>query len=83
MTTKIESGAAPFPGDELLTDAQLAKLLHVDGRTTLRWRTEGGGPPFIRVGARRVLYARTAVDEWLAARTFPHRAAEAVGQAAR
>ena len=63
---------------EFLTDWQLCALLHVDSRTTLRWRTEGGGPAFIRAGARRVLYRRSDVDTWLAARTFKHRAAEAV-----
>jgi prophage regulatory protein len=63
---------------EFLTDAQFAALMHVDDRTTLRWRTVGDGPPFVRVGPRRILYRRTDVDAWLAARTFPHRAAEAV-----
>lgn len=63
---------------EFLTDAQLCALLHVDSRTTLRWRTDGDGPLFIRVGQRRVLYSRNDVDNWLASRTFAHRAAEAV-----
>jgi predicted DNA-binding transcriptional regulator AlpA len=65
------------PFSEFLTDAQLCGLLHVDDRTTLRWRTDGAGPLFVRVGQRRVLYRRADVDAWLAARTFPHRAAEA------
>jgi predicted DNA-binding transcriptional regulator AlpA len=64
--------------DEFLTDEQLAALIHVDGRTTLRWRNAGGGPPFVRVGPRRILYRRSDVEAWLDARTFPHRAAESV-----
>lgn len=63
---------------EFLTDAQLCALLHVDDRTTLRWRIDGEGPPFVRVGQRRVLYRRNDVDGWIAARTYKHRAAEAV-----
>ena len=50
-----------------------------DPRTTVRWRRDGEGPPFIRVGPRRVLYRRSDVETWLRARTFDHRAAEAVG----
>lgn len=67
---------------EFLTDTQLCALLHVDARTTLRWRADGGGPPFVRVGPRRVLYRRADVEAWLAARTFRHRAAESVSSAA-
>ena len=64
--------------DEFLTDQQLCELLHVDERTTLRWRSAGGGPLFVRVGPRRILYRRADIDAWIAAHTFPHRAAEAV-----
>jgi excisionase family DNA binding protein len=67
---------------EFLTDAQLCELLHVDARTSLRWRRDGGGPPFVRVGLRRVLFRRADVETWLAARTFAHRAAESVAKAA-
>lgn len=63
---------------EFLTDAQLCALVDVTDRTTLRWRRDGGGPSFVRVGPRRVLYRRADVEKWIAARTFPHRAAESV-----
>jgi predicted DNA-binding transcriptional regulator AlpA len=68
--------------DDFLTDAQTAELLHVTGRTTARWRAEGGGPPFVRAGGVRILYRRSDVLAWLAARTYPHRAAEAVARSA-
>ena len=55
MTCNEELGSA---SDEFLTDAQLCGLLHLDPRTTLRWRADGGGPAFIRAGSRRVLYRR-------------------------
>jgi hypothetical protein len=65
--------------DEFLTEEQLAMLLKVDKRTTMRWRFEGGGPSYVRVGIRRgrVLYRRRDVDVWLTARTFKHIAEEA------
>ena len=52
---------------EFLTDAQLCELLHVDARTTLRWRRDGGGPKYVRAGLRRVLYRRDDVLAWAAA----------------
>jgi predicted DNA-binding transcriptional regulator AlpA len=68
---------------EYLTDAQFRELIgSLDPRTTVRWRRDGEGPPFVRVGPRRVLYRRSEVDAWLRARTFDHRAAEAVASQA-
>jgi predicted DNA-binding transcriptional regulator AlpA len=62
---------------QFLTDAQLCEMLHVDDRTTLRWRNAGGGPPFVRVGPRRILYRWVDVEAWISAHTYPHRASEA------
>lgn len=59
-----------------------AKRLGVSPRTLQRWRVEGNGPPYVRVGARRVAYDPQKSDEWAAARTFAHRAAELANQAA-
>lgn len=33
-----------------------------------RRRTEGGGPPFVRLSARKIVYARPVLMAWLAAR---------------
>ena len=66
---------------DFLSDSQLCAMLRVTPRTTARWRVEGNGLPFVRAGARRVLYRRSDVDLWLASQTFPHRAAEAVHHA--
>ena len=65
---------------ELVTDAELCEILDVSSRTTMRWRRDGGGPAFVRVGERRIMYRSGDVKAWIAARTFPHRAAEAVAQ---
>jgi excisionase family DNA binding protein len=65
------------PEAEFMTDEQLAKLLRVDKRTTARWRVDHGGPPYLRVGPRHILYRRCDVEEWIRQRTFANRAAEA------
>ena len=64
------------PAGEFLTDAQLCEWLQVEERTTLRWRRDSTGPPFLRLGSRQIRYRRSDVDRWLAERTFQHRAAE-------
>ena len=51
-------------------------------RSLERARGTGEGPPFIRIGARRVMYSPAAVAAWLERRTFPHRAAEMAGKEA-
>jgi excisionase family DNA binding protein len=50
--------------DELLTQQQLADELQVSLRTLERWRQEGTGPAFIRVG-RSPRYRRSDIDAWL------------------
>jgi hypothetical protein len=74
----------PYPGGEgheapeFLSDQQLADMLGVTTRTTLRWRRDGAGPKYVRAGLRRVLYRRLDVLHWAEANTFATRAAEAV-----
>jgi excisionase family DNA binding protein len=50
--------------DKLLTQRQLADELQVSLRTLERWRQEGTGPAFIRVG-RSPRYRRADIDAWL------------------
>jgi predicted DNA-binding transcriptional regulator AlpA len=59
-----------------LDEDAVAALLSVSVRTIQRWRGTGQGPPFVRAGARRVIYNPTFVEAWVAARTFAHRADE-------
>lgn len=51
-------------------------------RSLERARIMGNGPPYVRVGLRRVMYQPEAVQEWLAARTYAHRADELARSAA-
>jgi len=59
-----------------LDEAAAARLLALSRRTLQRLRSEGGGPAFIRAGARRVLYDAAEIERWAEGRTFAHRAAE-------
>lgn len=52
---------------ELLTIAEAADLLRSPVATLRYWRHLGVGPCSFRVG-RRVLYRRTDIDNWIAAR---------------
>lgn len=56
--------------DDLLTSSELAGALKVSDRTPENWRLRGEGPPFIRVGGRRVLYRWRDVVSYLNARSF-------------
>lgn len=53
----------------LLNNAETARLLGVSPRTLPKWRLRGDGPPFVRVGRRRVLYRLDAIETYLAARS--------------
>jgi excisionase family DNA binding protein len=57
----------PNASPEYLTTADVAELLRTAPSTVRYWRHIGEGPPGFKVG-RRVLYARTAVDAFIAER---------------
>ncbi|HEY8566538.1 MAG TPA: helix-turn-helix domain-containing protein [Beijerinckiaceae bacterium] len=56
----------PLP--PVATTNQVAGLLQVSPRTLERWRYEGTGPAYVKAG-RRVLYCRTALEDWIAQST--------------
>ena len=63
--------------DIFLTEAEFAaRYLNGARRTAQRWRTTGDGPPFVRLGPRRIAYRESDCQAWAAARTYRHRAAE-------
>ena len=49
---------------ELLNERELAALFRVSVRTLQNWRVTGGGPEFIKLGAR-VLYSRERITAYL------------------
>jgi excisionase family DNA binding protein len=60
---------------------ELAKLLGVSKRTLQRWRLEGGGPQYARIG-RDCLYLVRDIEGWLERRRFWNRSEE-LDQSAR
>ena len=65
-----------------LTERELSNRFKIPARTAQRWRSTGDGPPFVRLGPRRVAYRLSDVEHWAAARTFASRAAELTGRPA-
>ena len=65
--------------DVYLTEQQFSAKYSVSRRTAQRWRVTGSGPPFVRLGKRRVAYRATDCERWAAAQTYQHRAAELAG----
>jgi predicted DNA-binding transcriptional regulator AlpA len=61
----------PFDLDNLLTEAELSKLLGISRPTLVRHRRFGTGPTFVRLSARRIGYRRSAVDAWLNEQAHP------------
>lgn len=52
---------------DLLTTNEVAELLHVPVATLRWWRHKGTGPMSFNLGARKVMYRRSDVTEWLQA----------------
>jgi helix-turn-helix protein len=63
----------PDRSDPLDTTEETARRLRRAPQTLARWRCEGSGPAYVKVG-NRVLYPRPDVDAWIAGRrVMPHR----------
>jgi excisionase family DNA binding protein len=68
-----------LPNSELLTPDETAGYLRATKQTLARWRCEGGGPAYVKMGMR-VLYRRSDLETWIAGRRVlaaaqPNRAA--------
>jgi hypothetical protein len=61
------SRVPPALADDFLTEAEAAFYLRVSRRSLQRWRYEGGGPAFYRLGPRRLAYKRKDLDNWATA----------------
>ena len=69
--------------DIYLTEIQTSERLHVTRRTLQRWRRDGGGPVYTRLGEWRIGYAVRDIEAWEAAHRFAHRAGELAGKPAK
>ena len=54
--------------EQYLDTARAAELACCSPRTLEKMRRERRGPAFVRVSRRKVLYRRSDLDSWLAAR---------------
>ncbi len=54
---------AHVPGG-YIPEAEIAAELNVSPRTLRKWRAQGKGPPFIKIG-RNVFYRDASRDAWL------------------
>ena len=66
-----------------LTEAEFCERYRVSPRCAQSWRYSGeNGPPWVRLGGRRIGYRVSDCEAWAAARTFGSRAEEMVSKAA-
>ena len=56
--------------DPILNEEELAEWLDISRPTLQRQRSDGSGPPFVQLSARRIGYRKSAVEQWLVARTI-------------
>jgi predicted DNA-binding transcriptional regulator AlpA len=56
--------------DPILSEEDLAKWLDTSRPTLQRQRSAGSGPPFVQLSERRIGYRKSAVEQWLEARTI-------------
>jgi predicted DNA-binding transcriptional regulator AlpA len=63
-------------GIAYLNEDQFCARYCVSSRSAQRWRITGDGPPFVRLGPRRIVYRLSDCEAWAAAQTHRHRAAE-------
>lgn len=59
---KISGVSAAEP---LVTQEVLAKYLGIPETTLEQWRSRGGGPDYVKVGARHVRYRLSEVNAWM------------------
>lgn len=61
--------------EELLTQEELADILHVSPNTVACWRKRGNGPPYYKLGGRTIRYPLTEAKAWFESRRVnPRRA---------
>ena len=69
-TSPIESGKQEKLSSPYLTVPQAADHLRVSKNHLDKLRVSGRGPPFARLGRRKVLYRRSDLDKWVDERIY-------------
>jgi len=60
----------------LFSEKQAADFLQLTPRALQAWRTQGGGPPYLRIGHRTVRYLLADLEAWCEDRRFENTAQE-------
>lgn len=63
---------------ELLTTEEAAKAVGVSEMTMRRFRRNGGGPPYVRMGPKLIRYSAESLRLWVASRESASSDAEKV-----
>jgi len=66
--------AAGDDGKHLLPVDDAAAYLSLSRATLDKWRVQGGGPEFVRIG-RRIFYRRNVLEKFISGKTYPHTSA--------
>ena len=61
----MQSSPVPEVPADILTEKQLAQSKQISVSLVRKWRRNGEGPPFLRVGAKLIRYRRADVEAWL------------------
>ena len=56
--------------ETLFTEKQVSRWLGISIPSLQRMRSNGCGPAFVQLSARRIGYRKSAVETWLSARTI-------------
>ena len=56
------------PELHILLTPDAARFIGAKESTLEKWRLRGDGPPFIRIGPRKIGYLRSDLDAWLVSR---------------
>ena len=59
------TNASILAADQLLSPKQAAAEIGFSEVSLQRWRIEGKGPPYVKIGKRRVGYRVGALRQWL------------------
>ena len=55
--------------EALFTEKQVSSWLGISPPSLQRMRSNGSGPAFVQLSARRIGYRKSAIEAWLSART--------------
>ena len=76
-STKLSEQASE--GQQLLRQAEVAKILNLSPRTLEAWRHRGGGPRYLRLTARVIRYRRLDVNQFMEERVRTNTADRGTG----